>query len=152
MDWMRENKILGKKIGIIVGVYLGMKYLVPLVIPFLIAALLVCWCQPFLRWVQRRLHIRPAVVMAGLMIVLVALAAAGLYLAGRKAGGSVAEFFSGGNYDGQMEQLLYDCCDSVSELLHLESGDVRVFVTEQLNVFRDQAVQNILPGAFDGSL
>ena len=43
MEWIRENKILCKKIGIIVGVYLGMKYLVPLVIPFLLAG--VC---PFL--------------------------------------------------------------------------------------------------------
>ena len=30
MDWMQKNNIFCKKIGIIIGVYLGMKYLVPL--------------------------------------------------------------------------------------------------------------------------
>lgn len=43
MDWIRKNHIIWKKIGITAGVYLGMKYLVPLLIPFFIAALLVCW-------------------------------------------------------------------------------------------------------------
>ena len=52
---------------------------------------------------------------------------------------------------GTAENILYECCDGLSELMHLESEDVRVFVTEQLNVFRDHARQNILPGAFGGS-
>ena len=63
MEWIRENKILCKKIGIIVGVYLGMKYLVPLVIPFLLAGVIVCQSWPLLRWLKRRLHIRPPYVI-----------------------------------------------------------------------------------------
>ena len=34
MDQIRKNQVLWKKIGIIAGVYLGMKYLVPLLVPF----------------------------------------------------------------------------------------------------------------------
>lgn len=151
MDWIRENQILVKKIGIIVGVYLGMKYLVPLVIPFLIAALLVCWCQPLLRWAKNRLHLRPPVVMAGLILTVVVLAAGGIYLAGQRAGGSLLDFLRGFRYQGQVEQFVYDCCDRVSGLLHMESEDLRIFVTEQMNVFQDKAQQNILPGAMDGS-
>ena len=49
------------------------------------------------------------------------------------------------------KNFLYECCDGIGELIHLDSEDVRVFVTEQLNVFRDHARQNILPGAFGGS-
>ncbi len=152
MDFVRENKIWINKIGIIVGVYLGMKYLVPLVIPFLIAVIVVCWCQPLLRWAKRRLHLRPACTMALLLILVFALTAGGLYLAGRKAGGSLANFFSGKNRVSEAEQLLEECCDSIGELLQVEPEEVQVFVTEQINVFRDQAVQNIWPGAFDGSL
>lgn len=151
MDWIREKKILWKKIGIIAGVYLGMKYLVPLVIPFLIAALVVCWCQPFLRWMRKKFHIKPAVTMAGLILLVVILAAAGIYLAGWKAGDSILDFFSGFSYQGQVERFLYECCDNVGELLQIESEDLRIFVTEQLNVFQDQAQQNILPGAVGSS-
>ena len=75
MDWIRKNHIIWKKIGITAGVYLGMKYLVPLLIPFFIAALLVCWCWPLLQWAQRRLRIKPAFVMAVLLILAAALLA-----------------------------------------------------------------------------
>jgi len=152
MEWIRENQILWKKIGIIAGVYLGIKYLVPLVIPFLIAALLVYWCWPFLCWTKRRFHIRPAVMMAVLILLAVTLIAVGFYIAGREAGGSLVDLFSQFSYRGELENFLYDCCDGVGELLHLESDGLKVFVTEQINVFRDQAQQKIFPGAFDGSL
>lgn len=151
MEWIRENKILCKKIGIIVGVYLGMKYLVPLVIPFLLAGVIVCQSWPLLRWLKRRLHIRPPYVMAVLLLVIAVLLSAGCYTAFRWLGSLAVRLGSSPGIWGQMEQVLYDCCDSVSELFHMEASGVRVFVTEQLNVFRDQARQNILPGAFGGS-
>lgn len=151
MDWLLEHKILWKKIGIIGGVYLGMKYLVPLVIPFLLAGLIVCWCWPFLGWLKRHLHIRPPYVMAALLIISALLMSVGSYLAVRELGSMAVRLGSDMETWGQMEQFLYDCCDCVSEILHMESSGVRVFVTDQLNVFRDQATQNILPGAFDGS-
>jgi len=151
MDFIRNNHIFLKKIGIIAGVYLGMKYLVPLVVPFLFAALIVCWCQPLLRWVKRRLHMKPAFVMAVLIVfVLLMVTALGCRL-GKELGRLALRLFQGAEYKGQMERFLYDCCDSVGELLHVEASGLRVFVTEQLNVFLDEARQTVLPGAFDGS-
>ena len=151
MEWIKENKILCKKIGIIAGVYLGMKYLVPLVIPFLIAATLVCWLWPFLKWTRRHLHIRPPYVMGGLVLIVVAILGIGIYMAGRELGNLAIYLRTMLEKRGQIEELLYNCCDSIGQLFHVESSDLRIFVTDQLNVFRDQARQNILPGAFGGS-
>lgn len=151
MEWIRENKILCKKIGIIAGVYFVMKYLVPLVIPFLIAALLVCWLWPFLRWIKKHLHIRPPYVMGTLLLMILAALGIGIYAAGKELGNLALHLSSMLETKGQIEDILYDCCDSVSELFHVEASKLRIVVTEQLNVFRDQARQNILPGAFGGS-
>ena len=151
MEWIRKNHILLKKIGIIAGVYLGMKYLVPLLIPFFTAALLVCWCWPVLRWVQRHFHIKPAFVMAAFLILAAVLLAAGCAWLGGKAGELIQWLAERFENRGEARQLLYDCCDGISELMHLDAGEVRIFVTEQLNVFRDHARQNILPGAFGSS-
>ena len=151
MEWIREKKTLWKKIGIIVGVYLGMKYLVPLVIPFLLAGFIVCWIWPLLWWMKRRLHIKPPYVMAVLLFLTAVLIATGFYAAIRELGSLAVRVGADMDTWGQMEEFLYDCCDSVSELFHVEASGVRIFVTDQLNVFRDQARQNILPGAFDGS-
>lgn len=151
MEWIRENKILWKKIGIIAGVYLGMKYLVPLVIPFLLAGLIVCWSWPFLKWMKRRLHIRPPYVMGLFLLAAAGLAVLGCWAAWREIGRLAGYLGTLAGVKGQMEELLYNCCDSVSELFHVESSELRIFVTDQLNVFRDHARQNILPGAFGGS-
>lgn len=116
MDWIRKNHIIWKKIGITAGVYLGMKYLVPLLIPFFIAALLVCWCWPLLQWAQRRLRIKPAFVMAVLLILAAALLAGlGIWL-GKSIGElarRLAEMFT---KPGTAENILYECCDGLSEI------------------------------------
>lgn len=151
MEWIRHNHILLKKIGIIAGVYLTMKYLVPLLVPFFLAALLVCWCRPLLRWVQRHFHVKPAFVMAVFLILITILTAAGLIWLGKSAGELVWDLAERFGRPGAAENLLYECCDGISEIMHLEPESVRVFVTEQINVFRDHARQNILPGAFGGS-
>lgn len=151
MEWIRENKILWRKIGIIAGVYLGMKYLVPLVIPFLIAALVVCWCWPFLQWTKKRLHLKPPLVMAVLLVLFLVVLVSGCCVAGRELGNLAIRIFGGQSYQMQLEEFLYDCCDSVGEMFHMEASGLRVFVTDQLNVFMDQARQNILPGAMGGS-
>ena len=48
MEWIGKYQNLWKKIGIAAAVCLGMKYLAPLVIPFLIAGAIVYWCRPLL--------------------------------------------------------------------------------------------------------
>ena len=151
MDQIRKNQVLWKKIGIIAGVYLGMKYLVPLLVPFFVAALLVCWCWPWLSWIHRRLHMKPPVVMAVILILAAALLAAGSVWLGKGIGSLIEWLAERFGNPGETERILYECCDGISELMHLDAENVRVFVTEQLNVFRDHARQNILPGAFGGS-
>ena len=121
MKWVKENKILCKKIGIIVGVYLGMKYLVPLVIPFLLAGVIVCWSWPLIGWIKRRLHIRPPYVMAVLLILTAILLSAGCYTVLRWLGSLALRLGSASGAWGQAERILYDCCDSVSELFHMEA-------------------------------
>lgn len=150
--WKNQKyQILWKKIGILAGVYLGMKYLVPLLVPFFLAVLLVYRCWPGLEWARRRLHLKPSFVMAAILLLLTVLLAAGGAWLGKDAAALIRQTVLSLSYPGEAERILYECCDGISELMQLEAEDVRVFVTEQLNVFRDHASQNILPGAFGGS-
>ena len=151
MEWIRNNFIILKKMGIIAGVYLGMKYLVPLLIPFFIAALFVCWCWPFLRRMQSRFHIRPACTSAVLLLLTGLLAAAVISAAGRYAGEAVQKLGEMLMHPGEAERLLYECCDGVCSLLRLDTEKVHFFVTEQMGQLRASAGQKLLPGAFGGS-
>ena len=151
MEWIRNNIIILKKMGIIAGVYLGMKYLVPLLIPFFIAALFVCWCWPFLCRMQSRFHIRPACTSAVLLLLTGLLAAAVISAAGRYAGEALQKLGEMLMHPGEAERLLYECCDGVCSLLRLDTEKVDFFVTEQMGQLRASAGQKLLPGAFGGS-
>lgn len=55
--------------GISIGVILIMKYIVPMVLPFLIAGFIIIPLYPSLIKVEKRLHIRRSVLAAGLLLL-----------------------------------------------------------------------------------
>ena len=49
------------------GVFIGFRYLFPLVTPFLLSFCIVYLCNPWLNRVQRKTHIRKEILLAGVM-------------------------------------------------------------------------------------
>lgn len=151
MEWVRKYQNLWKKIGIAVAVGLAMKYLAPLVIPFLIAGAIVYWCRPLLAWLKKRLHIRPGISMAVLLVG----AAGGLVSAGALAGRNLhiqirrlCVYFS---YPGRVGELLAQCCERFGGMLHIDSRMMMQFVEEQTACIGDKTWEQLLPGVFGGS-
>ena len=125
MERMWKTQIVWKKIGITAGVYLGMKYLVPLLVPFFLAALLVCWCWPALKWLQRRFHIKPAFSMGLLLLAMSALLAAGGVWLGKGLGGLFRWAAERLSSPGEAKRLLDECCESIGGLMqHVEAAGV----------------------------
>lgn len=151
MEWVRKYENLWKKIGIAAAVGLAMKYLTPLVIPFLIAGALVYGCRPLLLWGKKRLHIRPAFSMAALIIaaagVLVAIGA----LAGRNLHIQLQRLCVYFSYPGRAGELLSQCCERFGGMLHIDSGVMMRYVEEQTTRFGDKTWEQLLPGVFGGS-
>jgi sporulation integral membrane protein YtvI len=151
MGWLRKNKILLEKTGILIGVYLGMKYLIPLVIPFLIAALIVVGLQPVLKWLQRKLHLKPAVSMA-IFLVLAALGiGAGGYAAFRRAGAWLENLFRGNDWKNWMEQTVNDCCEGLGQLFHVEASELRMRIIGQAGYLTQSIQTDFLPEAMNSS-
>ena len=44
--------------GIVIGVYLGFRYLVPVAVPFFIGWLLAVWIYPMGAWAERKIHLK----------------------------------------------------------------------------------------------
>ena len=151
MEWIGKYQNLWKKIGIAAAVCLGMKYLAPLVIPFLIAGAIVYWCRPLLEALKRRFRFRPALSMAVLLAAAVcALGAVGI-LVGRNLHIQVQRLCVYWSYPGRAEELLGRCCDEVSGMLRMDNGAVRAFVEEQAARLGIQTWEQILPGVFGSS-
>lgn len=57
--------------GITGAVYLSFKYLLPLVIPFLISYLIALGIRPLARWLSKKLHIKESITSIALVIIIV---------------------------------------------------------------------------------
>lgn len=68
-EWIKWKRLI-KRIGIVGGVYLCIRYILPLIVPFLLAGILAKCITPAVNWLHRRLHINQT-IGAILMILLV---------------------------------------------------------------------------------
>lgn len=147
MGWIREHQTVLKKIGIIAGVILGMKYLAPLLIPFFAAWGIVWGSWPLLGAVKRRLHIRPAYTMAALILAFVALAVVLGFGLGKGVAGVFSRVSELLESPEQVESLVEECCEGIAGLLHVDTGEVQLFLTEQMEIMEEEARKNALPEA-----
>lgn len=150
MEWIEKYQNLWKKIGIAAAVCLGMKYLAPLVIPFLIAGAIVYWCRPFLRLLKRRFRIPQPFTMAVILAVAAGVLLAALALAGKNLRIQLQRLCVYFSYPGQMGRLLAACCEELERMLHLDSGSVLRLAKEQAARLEDKTWE-LLPGVFGSS-
>lgn len=141
-----------KIVGITLAVYLGMKYILPAVIPFLFAWILVKMVLPMSRWLQRKFRIKK--VVSGIVI----LAALGGVL-------GTAVFFLGNglitqicnlaaNLDGytvQAEEFVSDCCRVVERNTGIHARVVEDFVYDNL-ILLEERVRVYTPEVLKNSI
>lgn len=159
------NKKLKKLImitGIALGVYAGMKYLLPLVIPFFLALALAEAIRPQVCWLQKKLTIHtpkkaiclPQGILGGIILT---------------AAGAVLFWicFVGGKKLLQEGRLLLDnlpqimkaadhiltgWCQNLEQTLHLESGSIVRLAQEALRSLGNQAAARLMPYLMGSSM
>lgn len=164
MEFIKTYERVWKKAGIVAGVFLAMKYLVPVTAPFLVAALAAWWLRPFFARLEKWSRLKPG-ILAVLFLVLV-LAAGGmvLYFLGGQLMELGSEFLadqtgSGGGAAGGpgeprlvfVRQMLVDCCEAAERLLGIPAGRAEQLVLTQVQVWQEQIQGNWLTEAFGGS-
>lgn len=151
MEFLEKYQTILKKAGIIGGVYLGMKYLVPLTIPFLIAAVAAWWLRPAFLRIQKWCKIKPAFSASVFLVFFVAAGAALLYFLGGQIWELCRGFLDGRDVTVYVEQVLVDCCQAAERLLGVPAEQVQQAVTTQVQVFTDSMQGGWLSKAMDGS-
>ena len=151
VELTKKQKILLRMAGMTAVVYLVFKYLIPLIIPFLIAVLLSIPIRPMARFFYKKLHI-PIGAAAGLLLVLFG-AAAGLLLVwlGRGAVSQLALLSD--KLPGLWEEVcqwLFDCCDQVERGLHLSRGAISGSVVRLTDMSENGLGAKTLSGLLDG--
>lgn len=148
--WKENQKKILTVCAAGIGVYVGFRYLFPLVSPFLLAFCIVYLLNPWLNRIQKRTHIKKEVLLA-LVLVLAAVLVLGLlaallqYAAGEA--GTLVENWDGisRQVGGQIEIFFGDCCMFMEEHFGLDAGKVEQVVLERVEVFIEELRVELVP-------
>lgn len=148
--WKENQKKILTVCAAGIGVYVGFRYLFPLLSPFLLAFCIVYLLNPWLNRVQKRTHIKKEVLLA-LVLVLAAALVLGLlaallqYAAGEA--GTLVENWDGisRQVGGQIEVFFGDCCMFAEEHFGLDAGKVEQVVLERVEVFIEELRVELVP-------
>lgn len=147
-----ERKKIWYGIGIGLGVYVGMRYLLPAAVPFLLGWMLASMVLPAARWMERRWKIRRG-IGGGLLILIVTVAVA---LVLWKAGGLLVEQLKGlltgiPQWGRKAGSFLDSCCTALEDVTGIAAEKSRNFLLYQAGLLAEQ-LQNRLGPACLGYL
>lgn len=134
------------RFGIIVGVvYLGFRYLLPLFLPFLLAYCFAAVLRKPVRFLWRRLKVKPAVGGAILLTVLLLVAGSGIAYAVKLLLQQFAAFV--GNYDSfvaEWDGYMTTACNYFDSIFRLESGQAFSILSDGMDgialFFREELI------------
>lgn len=138
--WKRNIAI----VGIIAGVYVGLKYIFPVMIPFFIGWLMAVWMYPLVCRLERKFRIKKS-VWAGIFMGVMAVAAAFLLY---KGGVILLEQVKAwvGNYqvvERYCLKLLDQCCCMVEQMTGIARTDTQQFLTASFEKVKSNFWDNL---------
>lgn len=139
--------------GITIAVFLGMKYILPVAVPFLLAWVLVRLLRPAALWLERRFHVKQ--VMAGgiLLFLLGAAAGAALCFLGSRLILQICNLAAHFDlYVDRAEEILRVCCNVVEKNTGIRARAIERFIYDNLILLEQQVQVYAVPGMLKNSL
>ena len=140
-------------IGICISVILGVKYIVPLLLPFLVAGFIVIPMYPTLIKIETKLHIKKSVFMVGLLMIAILFLAIALWQALAWGWHFVEEFVSHMDvFEKQFTVFVKDCSQLAENRLGIAATEMETMVMERVDVFIENLQVKIVPKLMNESV
>ncbi|NLL78010.1 MAG: hypothetical protein GX235_12335, partial [Clostridiales bacterium] len=139
--------------AVILGVYIGFKYLSPFVTPFLFAFAFVKVLYPFLERVQKTLHIKKGLITAGVLLVLFITAGLAIWslfvFIIRKVGGMFEQIDL---FEEKFYVFISGCCNGMEKRFGLDGAGIEIYIMERVNIFINNFQVEVVPKIMNESL
>lgn len=143
-------KNVGIVFVIIVGIYLVFRFLLPLVLPFVVAGLVSILYYPFLRklykntevWSGRKKRyvlVVSVVLFYGIVFAMIGAIASYLFDQGRHM------FDNMPFYEAKLMRTTGTCCRWLDEVLHIQTGTCRTYLLQIIDKFYKDSMSKLLP-------
>ncbi|MBO5292837.1 MAG: AI-2E family transporter [Lachnospiraceae bacterium] len=128
------------------GVYAAMRFLLPLVYPFVLAAFLVIPMYPWIRKVEKHTHIGRGFLTSGILFFLGSVVILLLWLIAVWGSSHVTEFTAGLElFEKNFSLFVTDCCEFVEGKTGFCADELETVIVERINVFVDEFQINVVP-------
>ena len=124
--------------GTVLGVYIALRYLLPMTVPFLLGWLLAVLILPAVRFLERRLHVKRS--LGGMFLIFLLAAGMGflLYNLGSMLLGQAGSFLEYlGIWKRQAGEILDRCCGMAEDLLGIQAEEARDFLLYEIGQFQE---------------
>ena len=135
--------------GTVLGVYIALRYLLPMTVPFLLGWLLAVLILPAVRFLERRLHVKRS--LGGMFLIFLLAAGMGflLYNQGSMLLGQAGSFLEYlGIWKRQAGEILDRCCGMAEDLLGIQAEEARDFLLYEIGQFQEQLQNKARPAFF----
>lgn len=142
IEWKRRGMI----VGILAGVYLGYRYLMPVFLPFIAAWILACWLYPLSLKIEKKTKIKRTFAGAVLLAVLFGVLAVLVYQGIGESLSQLKRAFS--NYQVLQKwlfSLLDRCCRMIEEITGIRADESREYFLQQAGMLQDQILAALSP-------
>ena len=137
MGMQREQwKTVIVVVGVTGGMYIGIKYILPLVLPFFCAFLVAYLLRPLVRNIHAHTKLNQGAVAGGLLLIILGVVGTAVWFLGSTLVQQFCYFIEHyGFYAGKMELFLDQCCRSMSGVFGMEAGELEsLFVTRMATI------------------
>ena len=155
MNWKLTNrkKATLVMIAVTIAVYLGMKYLLPLVIPFLAALFLARFMQPLIRKIRKRLKINSGLLAGIFLLIAGGLLFFLLFLLTEKLISQIVYLLNHLSlYESRLRNILYGCCCSLEDWIKIPAEQLQNIILENITVFIENLQVNLIPRIMNQSV
>ncbi len=140
-------------IGIIAGVYLGMKFIVPLFIPFLFAGIIVMMIYPCVKWLHCKIKLNKGVaatviilLIGGIISVLIWLMCAQLFEQIKNVSSRIHI------YERQLCHFIRCSCESVERTFGINAVNFEALILKNVNDMADNLQADTVPNLMNNSV
>lgn len=152
-DFLNKNKKIIFFLFLMAGIFLAMKYLLPLFFPLVLAFIIVAPLNPFLEKVHKKLHIGKG-FLAGIILLLVC-AILGIFCwwtcswCFYRIGILIRNLEV---YQDHFNFFVSDCCKLMETRFGVNAIELKLLILERVDVFIDDMEVQILPQIMDQSV
>ena len=148
MDFLKDEKIKSGMYFLLAAgaVYLAFRFLLPLVLPFVVAGLFAMLLYPIVRFLHRRLRLPVYAAGAFVLLTFLCLLLMAVFSIGQMLLTQMVAFFQNfETYERYLTEQVDGLCIGCDRLLRLEKGTVMGVLSSAMEVLMERIQTDILP-------